>query len=113
HALAETPGIGCGSAVLFSPRKLFAVPRGGQLVLEERIARTLPFPTAFGSSDVWNWAARRLIQRMMSKAGVQWHLLPAYRHPPLSESARANHNGFFACSSSLQRLTSVSHRDIQ
>ena len=113
HALPETPGIGCSSAVLFSPRKLYAVPRGGQLVVEERLATTLPRPTAFDSSDVWTWTARRLIQRTMSKAGVPWHFFPAYRHPPLAGSVLPNHNGFRACGSYLQRLTSVCQRETQ
>src|SRR5437763_16700305 len=39
HAIMQTPGIGCASAVLFSPRKLFAVPRGGQLLMDEHLDR--------------------------------------------------------------------------
>src|SRR5712692_2848277 len=35
HALDKTPGIGYGSAVIFSPRKLLAVPRGGLLQIDE------------------------------------------------------------------------------
>jgi len=49
----------------------------------------------------------------MSKAGLPWHLLPAYRHPPLAGSVDSNHNGFKACSPYLQRLISVAERDIQ
>ena len=113
HAVPETPGIGCGSAVLFSPRKLFAVPRGGQLLIDARLAGSLPRPTAGNSSDVWGWAARRLIQRTMSKAGIPWHFLPAYRHPPLAGSAVPNHNGFTACSPYIQRLIYVAEQDVQ
>jgi len=113
HTVMETPGIGCGSAVLFSPRKLFAVPRGGQLLMDECRAGSLPRPAPGNLSDIWSWAARRLIQGTMSKAGLPWHLLPAYRHPPLAGSVNSNHNGFKACSPYLQRLISVAERDIQ
>ena len=112
HAIMQTPGIGCASAVLFSPRKLFAVPRGGQLLMDEHLAGGLPGPTASNSLDIWGWAARRLIQRALSKAGVPWHFLPAYRHPPVSGSAIPTGNGFHACVPYIQRLVSVAEREI-
>ena len=113
HALARAPGMGCGNAVIFSPRKLLAVPRGGLVMTEEDIAKFLPQPTTSDSSQILSWALRRLMQRALTTAGAPWHFLNAYRHPPLAESEIPKNNGFTGCSPYIRRLISVAERDLQ
>jgi dTDP-4-amino-4,6-dideoxygalactose transaminase len=112
HTLARTPGIGYGAAAIFSPRKLFAVPRGGLLLTDEGIGKSLPRPTTRDSSEILSWTVRRMMQKMLSNTGVPWHFLSAYRYPPAPESEIPNQNGFTVCSSYIQHLVSVAEQDI-
>ena len=113
HSLAKAPGIGIGSAVIFSPRKLLPVPKGGLLLAHERIKRFVPQPLAGDeSADIWSWAARRLVQRSLTKTGVPWHFLSAYRHPPFIEPVVPTKEGLTACNPYIRRLIAVAERDL-
>ncbi len=111
HALPGIPGIGYGNATVFSPRKLFAVPGGGILLTDECLSRSLPRPTISDSSGVIGWAARRLMQRMLTAAHIPWHWLRGYRHPTCAEAeveVAGTVTGFATCSAYVQRLISLS-----
>jgi hypothetical protein len=112
HSLT-TPGIASSNAVIFSPRKLFPVPGGGLLLADERIERFVPQPVAGDeSAAIWSWAARRLVQRGLTKTRVPWHFLSAYRHPPFIEAGIPGKEGLTSCNPYIRRLLAVVERDL-
>jgi perosamine synthetase len=84
HVLVPTVGIGVGDLVIFSPRKLLAVPAGGVLVASEEMGALLDLPTDGAAwQETVAWTARRLTQRLLVGLRVPWHRLwpPAEAEP--------------------------------
>jgi perosamine synthetase len=73
HVLRLAPGLGMGDLLVFSPRKLLALPAGGVLVFPQKLADGLPdLPAAPVSRDTILWALRRLAQKTLLSLGVSW-----------------------------------------
>jgi hypothetical protein len=68
--------MGLGELMIFSPRKLLAVPLGGVLVAAEELTDFLDVPS---SGSAWRgttgWLIRRFAQRLLLFLGIPWHLL--------------------------------------
>jgi perosamine synthetase len=73
HMLRLAPGLGMGELLVFSPRKLLAVPAGGVLVSSPKFSGCLPeLPAASLSLDTMFWVLRRLIQKTLLSLGLSW-----------------------------------------
>jgi hypothetical protein len=73
HVLRMTPGLGMGELLVFSPRKLLAVPAGGVLIFPPKLRDYLPeMPVAPWSGDIILWVARRLTQNIFLALGLSW-----------------------------------------
>ena len=72
HVLAPCAGVGEALFVVYSPRKLLSVPWLGCLVVDgaerSRVPEAQDAPSGSGS-----WLFRRLTQRVMRAAGLDWH----------------------------------------
>lgn len=77
HVLLPYLSIGSGDLVVFSPRKLLAVPSGGVLVISRNLAPNLVDVDGVGGREVgetvW-WLARRLAQQILVRLHIPWHL---------------------------------------
>jgi hypothetical protein len=73
HVLRMAPGLGMGELLVFSPRKLLAVPAGGVLVFPPKLRDYLPeMPAAPWSGDIIFWVAQRLTQKIFLALGLSW-----------------------------------------
>ena len=73
HVLRPTPGLGLGELLVFSPRKLLAIPAGGVLVLPQILAECLPdMPQGSRREDLALWLLKRLSQKALLSLGVPW-----------------------------------------
>jgi hypothetical protein len=73
HVLLPTPGLGVGKLVVYSPRKLLAVPAGGVLVVPQKLAGFFSeLPVAPISRDTIFWGIRRLTQKTLLSLGLSW-----------------------------------------
>jgi len=87
HVLAPRGGIGSEPWVVYSPRKLLAVPSGGLLVHPEGADPRLPAVAgAPKAGDAAWWALRRLAQSALRTARVSWHR----RRPDAAAAGRAD-----------------------
>ena len=74
HVLLPGGGIGEAELVIFSPRKLLAIPSGGLLVLRKDWAGHLEPPS--GDAPIGGslcWLVRRSAQRLMLGLRIPWH----------------------------------------
>jgi hypothetical protein len=85
HVLVPHNGIGSSSWVVYSPRKLLALPAGGLLVLPGDNASHLPAALSPKAGESALWALRRLTQSMLRAARISWHKGP-------SAAAAASHS---------------------
>ena len=80
HVLFPYLSVGLGDVMIFSPRKLLAVPSGGILLIPKDLA-----PYVNDASEDWEieetlrWLARRLAQRILVRLHVPWHLFRVTR----------------------------------
>lgn len=73
HLLRPTPGVGLGELLVFSPRKLLAIPAGGVLVLPQNLAEGLPgMPAGSWRRDLAFWMLKRLTQEALLSLGASW-----------------------------------------
>jgi hypothetical protein len=73
HVLRPAPGLGLGELLVFSPRKLLAIPAGGVLVLPQILAKCLPdMPQGSWREDLALWLLKRLSQKALLSLGVSW-----------------------------------------
>jgi hypothetical protein len=73
HVLRMAPGLGMGELLVFSPRKLLAVPAGGVLVFPPKLRGYLPeMAVAPWRRDIIFWVARRLTQKIFLALGLSW-----------------------------------------
>ena len=113
HVLAPMAGIGVGDLVIFSPRKLLAVPAGGVLVASEKIGALLDPPV---DGHAWRetaaWTTRRLAQRLLVGLHVPWHRLwPSTEAEPRRSDAGPLR--MLGCSPFGLRLLTVTERAVE
>lgn len=73
HLLRPGPGLGLGELVVFSPRKLLAVPAGGVLVFLQKLQGRFPeMPAGPLNRDIMLWVLRRLTQKTFLSLGLSW-----------------------------------------
>jgi dTDP-4-amino-4,6-dideoxygalactose transaminase len=73
HAAGPSPAIGAADFVVYSPRKLFAIPSGGSLVSR----RSAEGGREAESRSIRSWIVRRLIQKALRAVRVPWHKVGA------------------------------------
>lgn len=76
HVLLPDSVVGRGDLVVFSPRKLLAVPSGGILLATEELVRELA--VAAGKKvrgETLQWIIRRLAQKCFTGLHIPWHFL--------------------------------------
>ena len=72
HVLVPHDDIGCESWVVYSPRKLLALPSAGILICPENTSNVLSYKDSTPSHAV-SWIARRMIQSALRTARLSWH----------------------------------------
>lgn len=75
HVLLPTCGIGeSGSAVIYSPRKVLALPEGGMLVAHKELQNYIRRPdNVFVNKMIIIWFVKRFVQKIMVELNVPWH----------------------------------------
>lgn len=89
HVLFPVLSMGLGDLLVFSPRKLLAVPSGSVLVISRGLAPYLvDSPRDARVGDTLFWLARRLTQEILMCLHVPWHhLRRALQESPFSSNA--------------------------
>ncbi len=111
HVLLPSASIGlAGEAVIFSPRKILALPSGGLLVASGRIKDFVKDLGSAGANIVTaRWAARRFAQKIFTDLRLPWHMLRnrnlALPRETFRETLPAFYNG--GCGSYVLRLMGV------
>jgi len=77
HAAGPTSSIGQAPFVAYSPRKLFAVPSGGCLVIAEDRDQMPAQPAARETGMTRRWVTKRIAQKLFRTLGVPWHKVGA------------------------------------
>ena len=76
HVLLPGPLVGLGDLLVFSPRKLLAVPSGGMLVTPTDWGNYVVDPQGNGSpAETLTWLGKRLAQQVLVRLHVPWHPL--------------------------------------
>ncbi len=74
HLLRPHTGIGMGDILIFSPRKLLAVPAGGILVIRKELEPFLEDNSKYPAArDTFPWVCLRLAQKLLLRGHLPWH----------------------------------------
>jgi len=75
HVLFPTHGIGeSGSVVIYSPRKVLALPEGGILVVHKELENYVKrADNVFINKAIITWFMKRFTQKIMIKLNIPWH----------------------------------------
>jgi len=115
HVLLPGSSVGLGDLMVFSPRKLLAVPSGGILVsprvLATHFLELSPHPR---KKDTLRWLGRRLAQQLFVWLHVPWHFLWLVRQngPPTREIRPLPPPDLWACDTFTLRLLSIMEQNI-
>lgn len=116
HMLRLGAGVGLGQLMIFSPRKILAVPFGGLLLASGKFVTVLDAPAG---GDDWSgtmaWVMRRLTQRVLSTLRFPWHLLMNYQEAAADTEAKpaSLNDQRGGCNSYVLRLLTVTARDME
>jgi hypothetical protein len=74
HLLRPHAGLGMGDILIFSPRKLLAVPAGGILVIPRGLEPYLEEGSRYPAArDAFPWVCLRLAQKLLLRGHLPWH----------------------------------------
>jgi len=115
HLLRPHAGLAEGDLLVFSPRKLLAIPSGGILVLprhlEVHIEDSCRYPKA---NDVLPWVSLRLVQMILQRCRVPYHYFRshAFRDGGVDGSQIPNSPELFNCAPYTLNLMSVMEAEL-
>jgi dTDP-4-amino-4,6-dideoxygalactose transaminase len=116
HMLRLEADVGFGPLMIFSPRKILAVPFGGLLLTSGKLVGLPDAPTG---GDDWLgtilWVIRRVTQRVLSALHFPWHLLMNHQEAAADTEAKPLdlNEHWEGCNSYLLRLLTVSARNME
>jgi hypothetical protein len=117
HVLVPGPAIGQGDLLVFSPRKLLAIPLGGVLVASGAWARHLVNVSRVRRVKTYTirWLGKRLAQKALLQLHIPWHRLrPVYQGGWFDGNTNALYDGTLeGCDPFVLRLLTVMEREIE
>ena len=84
HVLVPVLPVGLGDLLVFSPRKLLAIPSGGILIVSQDLASYIENVSGIPNrGEVLHWLCRRLTQRLLLQLHIPWQAWWAVRRSGL------------------------------
>lgn len=114
--LTPTPSwtVPAGKAIVWSMRKVFAVPEGGALTVATSLAPFLPSVPLVKRTHALRWRAKRVAQSAATRAGWNWyqHRLDVLDEAPvrLADPRHLSPHGQRLCEQSLRTASSAAAR---